>query len=428
MTKLNYINDIDDFLLKSHATYDSTHHSEIFDILSAIEKNVRLKKDAAIKEYTLNFDATSVLDINLIVSQDEIEDSNKKVTQEVHNAQKTAIENITAYHQHQYPKNWSFSPNEHTHYGVQYSPIHRAGLYVPGGRAPYPSTVIMDAIPAKIAGVEELIMTTPPGKDGQISPYILSAAHKCGITKIIKAGGAQAIFGLAYGTESIPKVDKIVGPGNIYVDQAKQRVYGKVDIDKPAGPSDVTVYVEESKYASFAASEILAQLEHDPLSIAIAISPSKEVLNAIQNECEAQKKILKRETIINESLKNSGLVYIQKKEDAASIINKCSPEHLVLLIDNYKPLLKKITAAGSIFCGAYTPVTLGDYYSGPNHVLPTNGTSRFASPLGVMDFMKYSSFMTSTKQGLSDVAPDLKILTDIEGFDAHYNAVHQRLK
>ncbi len=401
------------FIAQSHAQNMQDQQEDIMALLRKMQHDVMSRKIAAVLDYTQQFDGVSFTVPDLKVTPKEIQQAYHHVSDDLITALKTAQTNIEQFHRHQLPNSWNHSPKKGVSYGMRYHPIERVCLYVPGGRAPYPSTVLMDAIPAKIAGVQQLLITTPPQKDGSIRPEILVAADLCGVTDIYKVGGAQAVFAVAYGTESIPKVDKIVGPGNIYVNLAKQLVYGTVDIDKPAGPSDVLVVVEDQQYAAFAAAEMLAQLEHDPLSIAITISSSDSVLQAIQTELSNQVSTLSRKDVIQQSLNNSGLLLAKDAKDLVALTNQIAPEHLVLLVDEYEPLLDQITHAGSIFCGPYTPVTLGDYYAGPNHVLPTSGTARFASPLGVMDFLKYSSH--------------LKLLTDMEGFTAHYNAVDQRI-
>ncbi|MBT5856315.1 histidinol dehydrogenase, partial [bacterium] len=285
----------------------------------------------------------------------------------------------------------------------------------------------MNAIPAQLAGVKQLIMATPPNHEGKISPGVLAAADCCGIDQIYKVGGAQAVFALAQGTQTIPKVDKIVGPGNIYVTKAKQMVYGLVDIDKPAGPSEVMVYVKDGKHAPYAASELLAQLEHDPLASGVILSTDAEVLKLVKKSLIKQMPKLNRQDVLTRSAVNGMLFLAEDEAHAIECINYVASEHLVLLFDDYEPVLKQINHAGSIFCGVYTPVTLGDYYAGPNHVLPTERAARFSSPLGVMDFVKYSSYMEYTKDSLQKAAPDIKALTDMEGFDAHYAAVDVRL-
>ena len=426
MSKITIVTNALEFIKSTHTQNQSQDLTDIHNTLTEIEESVRKNGDEAVISYTEKFDKIDPSNFSLVATQEEIKASYDKVPAEFIEALKVAKQNITEYHTELLPKNWHKEPRKGVEYGVHYNAIPTAGLYVPGGRAPYPSTVLMDAIPAKIAGVETLVMTTPPQPDGSIPTQILVAADICEVDIVIKAGGSQAVFALAHGTQSVPKVDKIVGPGNIFVDLAKQRVYGTVDIDKPAGPSDVTVYVEDEKYAAYAASELLAQLEHDPNSIAIGISPNKETLEAIQKEFDTQLETLTRKDIIEESVKNSGLILLDKSDNPVDMINASAPEHLVLIVDNYKPLLTQIKHAGSIFCGPYTPVALGDYYSGPNHVLPTSGTARFASPLGVMDFMKYSSYMAYTKDALAKSDSHVKSLTEMEGFDAHYNSVSQR--
>ena len=315
------------------------------------------------------------------------------------------------------------SSQEGVWYGNRYTPLESAGIYVPGGRAAYPSTVLMDAIPAQLAGVPNIVMVTPPSVPSQV----LVAADLCGLTEIYRVGGAQAVFALADGTTSVPKVDKIVGPGNVYVTQAKQMVYGKVDIDKPAGPSEVLVVIEDLEYAPFAAAEMLAQLEHDPLANAVVVATSVDVLDAVESSFKDQLTRLKRQEVLAESVQFACFVQAESTDQMIDYINHIASEHLSLCMDDYQPILDKVKHAGSIFCGPYTPVTLGDYYAGTNHVLPTEGTARFASPLGVMDFMKYSSVLSYSKLSLQAVQTDLHVLTEMEGFDAHFNAVEVRV-
>ena len=397
----------------------------IYETLTEIQKEIKSYKDKALRFFTEKFDHVKLS--NVIVTKEEINDAKKVVSKDFIEAIKIAKENITTLHQNQLPFNWKEDLENGITYGMQYSAIDKAGLYVPGGRALYPSTVLMNAIPAKLAGVEQLIITTPPQKDGSIAPEILVAADLCEVDLIVKAGGAQAIFALAYGTESVPKVDKIVGPGNMYVDQAKQMVYGLCDIDKPAGPSEVCVYVEDENYAKFAAAELLAQLEHDPDASAVAVATNKKILKAIQEECNKQLKKLKRKEIILESAKNSALITVKSRNEAISILNDIASEHLVLMIDDAESFREKIKHAGAIFCGPYTPVALGDYIAGPNHVLPTGKAARFSSPLSVMDFMKFSTHLTYQKENLQDIKKATQTLTTIEQLDAHYESINQRL-
>ena len=393
--------------------------------IQSISDNIKQNKDEALKAYTQQFDNASLT--TLIVTQQERDSAHQLVQKELIQALQNAKKNIEAFHKHQYPKNWLEETPDGSKLGMRYTPIDRVGLYVPGGRAVYPSTVLMNAIPAKIAGVPTTVMATPPRPDGTIHPALLVAADLCDVDIIIKCGGAQAVFALAYGTQTIPKVDKIVGPGNKYVTAAKQAVYGQVDIDKPAGPSEVLVYIETPDHAPAAAAELLAQLEHDPDASAVAISTSNETLIAIQTELAKQLPTCLRKAIIQESLKNSTLILAASTDDAIQIINTIASEHLVLLLDNYHPILEKVRHAGAVFCGRYSPVTIGDYYAGTNHVLPTAAAARFSSPLGVLDFMKSMSVVDYSKAALKAADADLLCLTQTEGFDAHYNAVKVRL-
>ncbi len=419
---------INHFITKTHQQSQSiTANPTIMTTLNDIQTRIFAEKDHAVIHYTEKFDHVTLTPSEFKVSSAEIKKADQQVNTSLKQALTKAKHNIETFHRHQIPKNWSQSPQPGVTYGMRYTPIERVCLYVPGGLAPYPSTVLMDAIPALLAGVKELIITTPPRQDGTIAPEILVAASLCGVTDIYKVGGAQAIFAVAYGTESIPKVDKIVGPGNTYVNLAKQMVYGKVDIDKPAGPSDVLVIVEDSRYAPYAAAEMLAQLEHDPLAIATTLSTQKSVLTAIQAELNNQIQTLSRQDIIKQSLSNSALLLAKNQDQLIHYANQIAAEHLVILIDKYQSLFNAIHHAGAIFCGPYTPVTLGDYYAGPNHVLPTGGTARFASPLSVMDFMKHSTHLNYDQGALKAAQDSLQTLTEMEGFTAHYNAVQQRL-
>jgi histidinol dehydrogenase len=410
-----------------HEQNQSSNQIDIIKTLTEIKDKIILEKDKALYFYTKKFDMVEK-DYQIQVTPTEIQDAYKCVSQEYLAALKRAKQNIEDFHQNQIPQDWFIEKQPGIKYGLKYTPLESAGLYVPGGRAPYPSSVLMDAIPAKIAGVGNMVMATPPQKDGTIAPQILVAADICGITNIVKAGGAQAVFALAFGTESVDKVDKIVGPGNIYVTQAKQMVYGRVDIDKPAGPSEALIYIDDIKYIKFAAAELLSQLEHDPNAQAVGVSSDEQILRAIQKELLIQIANCDRQEIIQESAKNSVLFLAKDKEESISIINQVASEHLVLLSDDYKTLEPQIKNAGAIFLGPYTPVALGDYYAGPNHVLPTNGTAKFASPLGVQDFVKATSLLHYSKDQLAKAQKDLEILTKMENFDAHYKSVEIRLK
>ncbi|MBA94743.1 MAG: histidinol dehydrogenase [Rickettsiales bacterium] len=403
------------------------NQESITKVVTTIGETVRRQRDEAIITYTKQFDATKADDsFSLLVTQPEIDDAYTQVTPAFKEAMLLAKKNITAFHSEQQPQNWQ-KPCSVGSYGMQYNPIEIVGLYVPGGQALYPSSVLMNAIPAKIAGVSQLIMTTPPRIDGSLAPEIIVAAIECGINKIIKAGGAQAIYGLAYGTTSIPAVDKIVGPGNRYVDTAKQAVYGLVDIDKPAGPSEVCVYIDNINYAAYAAAELFAQCEHDEDASGVIISDQESVLKAVQSELTKQFSHLKRQSIIKQALSNSALYHTQSSDEAIAIMNDIASEHLCLISDNAESIRPKIKHAGAIFCGPYTPVALGDYIAGPNHVLPTARAARFSSALSVFDFVKFSSILTASKESLRDVQPALDTLTSIESLDAHNNSISLRL-
>lgn len=406
-----------------------SHDTSIKHTVESIKQAVLKERDQAIIAYTKQFDAPAISDdtFSLVVSESEKKEAYSLVSKAFLEALTFAKSNIESFHKNQLPSSWEKTAPRGYTYGMQYAAIAIAGLYVPGGRALYPSSVLMNAIPAKLAGVDTLVMTTPPRKDGTLAPEILVAAQECGVDVIIKAGGAQAIFGLAYGTKSIPKVDKIVGPGNAYVDLAKQMVYGTVDIDKPAGPSEVLVYIEDKTYAPYAAAEMLAQCEHDPDASAIAISSSSIVLEAIQKELSRQLPLLKRQSILKASLANSSLFQLDTPQQAVSAINTIASEHLCLLIDNHKDIRSQVRYAGAIFCGPFTPVALGDYVAGPNHVLPTNRSARFSSALSVMDFMTFASHLTCSKSHLHTLSGPVKTLTAIENLDAHFHSVAERL-
>lgn len=394
--------------------------------MAAMRQRIANEGDVAVIDYTRQFDHIQSDNFTLTVSRTEIERAYEQVPQSVINALNAAIKNIKKFHTLQMPKSWLRTPKTGIKYGCRYTPISAVGLYVPGGRAPYPTTVLMNAIPAVIAGVEKIVLVTPPRPDGTIDPAILVAADLCGITTICRVGGAQAVFALSYGTASIPKVDKIVGPGNMYVQTAKQMVYGLVDIDKPAGPSEVLIYLKDKKYAAYAAADMLAQLEHDPVSVAIAIADKVTVLDKIRDEIDRLLPGCSRAEVLHQSIQNAALFLVRDDDMAVDVINQIASEHLILMLNNPNAVLNRVKHAGAIFLGPYSPVTLGDYYAGPNHVLPTSGTARFASPLGVMDFMKYSSVLSYSQEQLMGVSTDLDILTGVEGFDAHNLAVKVR--
>ena len=408
------------------AVYSESANPELDQMLQAMKTEIQKEGDSAVIQYIKKWDDLQDPDtFELTVSDTEIDDAYDRVDSQYLNALKLAHDRIYDFHDKQCPQTIDYTQNG-TRYGLRYTAIDTVGLYVPGGLASYPSSVLMNAIPAKLAGVQEIVMVSPPNKEGCIPDEVLAAAKVCGVSNIVKVGGAQAIFALAYGTKSIPVVDKIVGPGNLYVTKAKQLVYGTVDIDKPAGPSEVLVYCHDLKYADYAAAELLAQLEHDPMASAICFASSQEILAAISSAFDSQLPELKRQAILQKSKEHALGCVIEDSSELVSAINDVASEHLVLLMDDYDTLLNAVKHAGSIFCGPYTPVTLGDYFAGPNHVLPTHKAARFASPLGVMDFMKASSFLSYSKKQLAEDKEHLQRLTDKESLDGHMNAVNRR--
>lgn len=426
MKLLNEISELENFLVE---IAKKQRQNEVGDSLQesidSIEKQVLSQGDKALFELTQRFDKVNLSALK--VSEEEMAMALEKVDEKVIDALKMAKENIEAFHAKQIPLAWEDQPRKGVEYGWRYTAIDAAGLYVPGGRAIYPSTVLMNALPAKVAGVERLVMVSPPQADAQLPPVVLAAAHLCGIDEIYKIGGAQAVFALAYGTDSIQKVDKIVGPGNIFVTLAKQKVYGEVDIDKPAGPSEVMVWLEDAQYLSFAAAEVLAQLEHDPLAVAVVVSRNDELIQALPEVIAKQQKRLKRQEVLAESIQNVALVTLTSEKEIFEAINLVASEHLSLCVADAKSYLPKIKHAGSIFCGPYSPVTLGDYIAGPNHVLPTTQAARFSGPLNVLDFMKGSSFLSYDQEALQQVAAAVDTLTQLEGLDAHAEALNLRL-
>lgn len=409
-----------------HNVSTISHDLSLMERVSTIRTQIIETGDRGLIELTKQFD--HVPDgFSLTVDPSAIQSAYDKVSKEFIEALLKAKENIMTFHQYQFPKNTVHFPTSSIEYGMRYTPIQRAGMYVPGGQAAYPSTMLMDIVPAVIAGVNEIIVVTPPQSDGSVPAQTLVAADVCGIQNIFKVGGAHAIFALAYGTQTVPKVDKIVGPGNKYVTLAKQMVYGEVDIDKPAGPSEALVYVDNINYSPFAAAELLAQLEHDEDTSGVIVSASREILESVQRDLSSQFSSCKRQSILKKSLDNALLLLAENESHAIEIIDYVASEHLVLLSDDYQALFDRISHCSSVFLGPYTPVALGDYYAGPNHVLPTSGKARFSSPLGVMDFMKFCSFLKYDKDSLAGAMPHLKALTEMEGLDAHFQSVQLRL-
>ena len=400
---------------------------KVGEIVSEIIETVKNGGDKAVKDYTLKFDGK--LPQYYEVPREVINDALTEADPEFVNALLNAQENITDFHNRQKEQGFINPLSNGVILGQRVRGLERVGLYVPGGTAAYPSSVLMNAIPAKIAGVKEIIMVTPPKKDGTPNKDILVAAAICGVDRIFMAGGAQAIAALAYGTEEIPKVDKIVGPGNIFVATAKKLLFGMVDIDMVAGPSEILVVADETADPKYLAADLMSQAEHDVLASAILITTSEEIADKTIAEIERQKETLSRKAIIDQSLDNYGAVIIAKSiSDAIELANGLAPEHLEMQVDNPMQYLGQLDNVGSIFLGKYAPEPLGDYYAGPNHVLPTSGTATFFSPLSVNSFTKRSSFIYYTEQALMDAKDDIVCVAEREGLTAHANAIKVRFE
>lgn len=400
---------------------------KVGEIVSEIIETVKNGGDKAVKDYTLKFDGK--LPMYYEVPREVINDALTEADQDFVNALLNAQENIVDFHNRQKEQGFINPLPNGVILGQRVRGLERVGLYVPGGTAAYPSSVLMNAVPAKIAGVKEIIMVTPPMKDGTPNKDILVAAAICGVDRVFMAGGAQAIAALAYGTEEIPKVDKIVGPGNIFVATAKKLLFGLVDIDMVAGPSEILVVADETADPKYLAADLMSQAEHDVLASAILITTSEEIADKTIAEIERQKETLSRKDIINQSLDNYGAVIVAKSvEDAIELANGLAPEHLEMQVANPMQYLGQLDNAGSIFLGKYAPEPLGDYYAGPNHVLPTSGTARFFSPLSVNSFTKRSSFIYYTEQALMDAKDDIVCVAEREGLTAHANAIKVRFE
>ena len=388
------------------------------EVVADIIADVRKNGDKAVFEYCRKFDKAELS--TLLVTEEEIDEAINATEPEFIKILNEAAENIREFHKRQVRNSFIISEKDGIIVGQKVIPIEKAGLYVPGGTAAYPSTVLMDSIPAKIAGCSEIVMVTPPGKDGKINPAILAAAKVAGVDKIFKVGGAQAIAALAFGTETIPKVDKIVGPGNAFVAEAKKQVYGTVSIDMIAGPSEILVVADSTSNPAFVAADLLSQAEHDKMASAVLVCDSMELALNVQSELEKQIPMLERAEIARTSIDNNGKIIVaQDLKVSIDISNKIAPEHLELCVDNPFDYLDSIKNAGSIFMGKYCPEALGDYFAGPNHTLPTSGTARFSSPLSVDDFVKKTQYTYYTKDALSKVADDIAYFAEKEGLSAH---------
>ena len=400
---------------------------KIVDIVSTIIRNVKENGDDAVREYTVRFDGS--VPKKTVITIEELQSYLDMVDDDFKSAIIKAKDNIYDFHLRQAQQSWMTTKENGVIMGQRVRGLHRVGIYVPGGTAAYPSSVLMNAVPAKIAGVKEIIMVTPPGKDGNPNPNIMAAAAVAGVDKVFMVGGAQAVAALAYGTERIPKVDKIVGPGNIFVATAKKLLYGIVDIDMVAGPSEILIVADKTADPSFLAADLMSQAEHDKLASAILLTTSADLARATLHEIDKQIKDLERQNIIEESLENYGeIIVCESLDQAISFANELAPEHLELCVSEPLKYIGKVDNAGSVFLGNFSPEPLGDYFAGPNHVLPTSGTARFFSPLGVDSFVKKSSFIYYTPQELSKAKDDIITLAESEGLTAHANSISVRFK
>ncbi|WHX25239.1 histidinol dehydrogenase [Virgibacillus halodenitrificans] len=398
---------------------------QLNDVVQEIIREVREKGDRALYNYTEAFDSVNLE--NLIVSEKEFKEANELVTDDFLSALKQAKSNIKDFHEAQKEKSWFYTKPDGIMLGQKVTPLERVGVYIPGGKAAYPSTALMNIIPAQLAGVEEIVITTPPQPNGKVNPYVLAAANELGIQTVFKIGGAQAIAALAYGTETIKKVAKIVGPGNAYVARAKKWVYGDVAIDMIAGPSEICIFADKSAPPSYIAADLLSQAEHDESATSICITTDREVANKVNSEIEKQVQQLERKDIIQKSLEINGrIILVNDLSEGFQLINSIAPEHLQLMIENPMDNLHAIKHAGAIFLGNYSPEPLGDYFAGPNHTLPTNGTAKFSSPLGVYDFVKRSSIINYSSSALDKATNSIIKLANTEGLTAHANSIEIR--
>lgn len=397
--------------------------------VAAILADVKEKGDEAVFDYTKRFDGADINAVNIVVTKEEIDEAYSLVDEQLVEVIRKALVNIREYHAKQKQYSWFDSTPNGTILGQKVTPLNRVGVYVPGGKAAYPSSVLMNIIPAKVAGVNQIIMTTPPGKDGRVNPGTLVAANEAGVDVIYKVGGAQAIAAMAYGTDSIRKVDKIVGPGNIYVALAKKAVYGHVSIDSIAGPSEILVIADETANPRYVAADLLSQAEHDEMASAILITTSEELADKVSKEIDSFVAELSRSEIISKSLENYGYILIARDiDEAVETANEIASEHLEIVTKDPFTVMTKIRNAGAIFLGEYSSEPLGDYFAGPNHVLPTNGTAKFFSPLGVDDFIKKSSIISYSREALEPIHEDIIKFANAERLTAHANSIKVRFE
>ena len=424
LTKETQNNILENLLKRSPNSYGE-FESRVNDII----QNVREKRDEAIFEYTLKFDGATINQDNIRVTEEEIKEAYEQVDPKLLDVIRKALVNIRDYHAKQKQYSWFDSDESGIILGQKVTPLKTVGVYVPGGKAVYPSSVLMNVIPAKVAGVSNIIMTTPCGKDGKVYPSTLVAAKEAGVDAIYKVGGAQAIAALAFGTASIPKVDKIVGPGNIYVALAKKAVFGYVSIDSIAGPSEIMVLADETANPRFVAADLLSQAEHDEMASAILVTTSETLAEQVSVEVDEFVEVLSRKEIIQKSLDNYGYILVaDTMQDAIDTVNEIASEHLELVTKNPFETMTKIRNAGAIFIGEYSSEPLGDYFAGPNHVLPTNGTAKFFSPLSVDDFIKKSSIISYSREALEPVYKDIVQFAECEKLTAHANSIRVRFE
>ena len=402
-------------------------YSEYEVTVNEIITNIRQKGDEALFDYTKKFDKCDITSANILVTRQEIDEAYKKLSPEFVEVMKKSAENIRVFHEKQKRNSWIDTKEDGSILGQRILPIEISGVYVPGGKAAYPSSVLMNVVPAKVAGVDRIVMCTPPGKDGSVNPGTLVAADIAGVTEVYKVGGAQAIAAMAFGTESVPKVDKITGPGNIFVALAKKACFGHVSIDSIAGPSEILVLADETANPRYVAADLLSQAEHDEMASAILVTTSEDLAKKVSEEIDEFLKTLSRTEIIKKSLDNYGYIFVADTiEDAIDAANAVASEHLEIITKNPFEVMTKIKNAGAIFLGEYSSEPLGDYYAGPNHILPTNRTARFFSPLNVDDFMKKTSIIAYSREGLEKVHQDIELFAKEEGLTAHANSIAVR--
>ena len=408
---------------------DPNQYGEYAGTVQEIVEDVKKRGDEALFEYTRKFDHAEITPENIRVTEEEIREAMESVDEKLLKVMKKSMANIRDHHERQKRQSWFESRPDGTILGQKITALESAGVYVPGGKAAYPSSVLMNIIPAKVAGVGRIAMVTPPGKDGKVNPVTLTAAHLAGATEVYKVGGAQAIAALAFGTESIPRVNKIVGPGNIFVALAKKAVYGHVSIDSIAGPSEILVIADDSANPRYVAADLLSQAEHDELASAILVTTSQELAKKVSEEVDSFLQTLSRRDILEKSLDHYGyILVVDTLEEAVATANEIASEHLEIVTRNPFEVMTKIQNAGAIFIGEYSSEPLGDYFAGPNHVLPTNGTAKFFSPLGVDDFIKKSSIIYYSKDALQEIHEDIIAFAEAEHLTAHANSIRVRFE